>query len=1174
MLRLIVGRSGSGKTQTVIERLAVLAAAGETGLFLLVPEQYSFVSERALLRRLGAAEAARVSVLSFTRLAQTVFREVGGLTGEPLDEGARALLMSRALTEAAAVAADQGETLLGASSRQLRDAGYVEQLLSLLEELRQCRVPAAELERMEQVLQDEDQQAEIPLRNKMRDLYRVYTVYEGLVAAAGQDELTALDRLADKLPDSRLPEQAHIFVDGFKGFTVQEMTVLERLLPRAAEVVVTLTADTPGRRFPGAGKPDCRREAPLFSPVTRTADRLRRLAEEQGIPCGIEMLEENRRQSDPALRALEAGLYAPAPVVYAGETAAVTVTACGDEYEECVWAVRTIRRLLRRGVRAREITVVARDLAPYRGVLEDALQQAGVPYSMDERQELMSEPLMVYTRTALRLAVGGWRSEELLRLLKTDLGCLSPVEIARLENYVYTWRIEGRDWEEPFTGHPDGLGAAATPAGARRLAQLNEWRRTLMEPLVRLRQALRGEVTGREFAAALYRYLTADPELPRRIAVQAARLEDMAEPLLAEHAARLWDELMGMLDRFAGLLAEHAMPAARWEELFTLLAGLLDLGRIPQGLDAVTVGTADRIRYTQPRAVLLLGVNEGVFPAYPAEDSLLTEEERRQLRERGLELADDRLSRFIEERYYAYMAAAAPSEELYVSYQTGAGAVPSPLVGMVESILPGCRREPFARQDGADVETAEEAFQRLAADYRGTSPTAQSLRQVVEALPEYAGRLAAVSRSAGETVFHLEEPENPRALFGTEMRFSASQIEKYHQCPFSFFCRYGLHVKPRPVAQVDAASFGSLIHFVMETVLPAYVGEGRLVEQLKAEDDTRKTMPQEEAAAAENALQQRLLSRLREDVHRAVETCLEEQLGGREKKSARFLYQLRLAEQAALNMLWHTVMELRQSGFTPRDYELNILPAEQAGEDAVLSVRLPFDGGEVQLMGKVDRVDVYIRGDGAAFVRVVDYKTGTKKFDLSEVTAGLNTQMLLYLYVLCDNSRRYLEQTGQLRPAGVLYHPLSDMLTGRGGTTEERLKSMKMSGLVLDDASVVQAMEQRGQGVFIPASLDKAGKPKGSVITPRQFALLRGLVERLVVRMAADLLAGEVAALPLSDDDRYDVCQWCDYRAVCGREEEDPRRLLVRKSAEAVWKEMEETADGAEELDPGAAAEH
>ena len=100
MLRLILGRSGSGKSYTVTERLAALAAAGESGLLLLVPEQHSFVSERTLLRRLGPAGAAQVAVLSFTRLAQTVFREVGGLAGEPLDEGARALLMSRALAEA------------------------------------------------------------------------------------------------------------------------------------------------------------------------------------------------------------------------------------------------------------------------------------------------------------------------------------------------------------------------------------------------------------------------------------------------------------------------------------------------------------------------------------------------------------------------------------------------------------------------------------------------------------------------------------------------------------------------------------------------------------------------------------------------------------------------------------------------------------------------------------------------------------------------------------------------------------------------------------------------------------------------------------------------------------------------------------------------------------------
>ena len=1173
MLRLILGRSGSGKTYTVTERLAALAAAGESGLLLLVPEQHSFVSERTLLRRLGPAGAAQVAVLSFTRLAQTVFREVGGLAGEPLDEGARALLMSRALAEVAAVSADQGETLLGAAPRQLRDAGYVEQLLTLLEELRQCGVPAAELERMEQTLEAEGQLTDMPLRNKMRDLYRVYTAYEGLVAAAGQDELTVLDRLADKLPDSQLPVGAHIFVDGFKGFTAQELAVLERLLPRAAEMTVTLTTDTAGR---STGAEEYSRETPLFQPVTRTARRLQRLAEELGVPCKTELLTENRRTADPALRALEAGLYAPNPPVYEAETAAVTLTACADVYEECRWAARTARRLLRQGLRAREITVVARDLTPYRGLLGDALGQAGVPYTMDERQELMTEPLLVYTRTALRLAVGGWRTEELLRLLKTDLGPLDPMEIAQLENYAYTWRIEGAAWEEPFTEHPDGMGAAMTPAAARRLAQLNAWRQALMAPLIRLRQALRGEVTGREFAGALYAYLTADDGLPDRIAAQAARLEELAEPLLAEHAARLWDELMGMLDRFALTLPDHAMSAARAEELFTMLAGLLDLGRIPQGLDAVTVGAADRIRYTQPRAVLLLGVNEGVFPAYPAEEGLLTEAERQTLRQRGMTLADDRLIQCIEERYYAYMALAAAAEQVYISYWTGPEDTPSPLVRMTEEILPHCRREPAQREDGTDLETADEMFRRLALEYTQSTPVTESLRQTVAALPEYAGRLEAVARGAGETVFRLEDTANARALFGTELVLSASQIEKYHQCPFSFFCRYGLRVKPRSVAQVDAASFGSIVHYGMETVLPTYVGEGNLIEQLKAEDAARTGQTPEENAAAEAAVQQRLLSRLGADVHRAVETYLTEQLGGRDRKSARFLYQLRLAERAAGNMLWHTVMELRQSAFTPRDYELNILPAESADGNGVLSVRLPFDGGGVQLIGKVDRVDLYIRFDGAAFVRVVDYKTGTKTFDLGEIPAGLNTQMLLYLYVLCDNSRRYLEENGELRPAGVLYHPLSDLLTGKDGTVTDRLKSMKMSGLVLDDAAVIQAMEQQGQGVFIPASLDKSGQPKGSVITARQFALLRGVLERLVTRMAEELLAGNIQALPLlfHDSDAPGACAYCDYRAVCGREDEDACRSFVKQKADTVLQEMEETADGAETMDAPAAAEH
>ena len=295
-----------------------------------------------------------------------------------------------------------------------------------------------------------------------------------------------------------------------------------------------------------------------------------------------------------------------------------------------------------------------------------------------------------------------------------------------------------------------------------------------------------------------------------------------------------------------------------------------------------------------------------------------------------------------------------------------------------------------------------------------------------------------------------------------------------------------------------------------------------------------------------------------------TEKYIEEEMGGVANKSGRFLYQVSQAQRAATNMLWHTLMELRQSQFDPVDFELSIHPQGE-GEEGLVSLRLPHTGGTVQVRGQIDRVDIYVRGDGTAFARVVDYKTGTKKFDLSELAAGLSMQMLLYLFILCDNSRRYVEQDTHLRPAGVLYHPLSDLVVKRDEDPRQRLRSMAMSGLVLDDPGVVQAMEADAAQVFIPAGLDKGGQVKGSAVTPAQFALLRRVVERLLTAMADDLLAGDIRALPLQRGVRL-PCDYCDYRAVCGREADDPARLLEKQSMKTVLEQLETAENDAKEV--------
>lgn len=1178
MLQLVYGCSGSGKTHWILERMAELTQQGQERLFWLVPEQHSFACERALLHRLGPVQAARVQVLSFSRLADRVFREVGGLAGQPLDEGVRALLMSRALEQVAQVAADQGDPMEGLHPRLVTDSAYVEKLLSLWEELRRCAVSTKELERVAAELA-ESEGVRSPLTEKTEDLYRVFSTYEGLVAQSGLREADDLTRLAQVLPTSTLLCQAAVFVDGFKGFTQQEQMVLKAMLPQVGELTVTLCTDTLGKNWPGAKAPTSRREDPLFAPVTATAQRLWKLADDQTpkMEWDLVHLGENHRAETPALKALEAGLYAPVPEVYGGSASEVTVTPCASLYEECRYAVRRIRRLLRQGYRCREIAVAVRNLADYQGILDDMLACEGIPCYMDARRDLLCEPLVVYVRAALRLAVGGWRTEEVLRLMKTDLWPLSPVEIAELENYVYTWRIDGAGWEKEWTENPAGLDAKDGMKASDRalLARLNGYRQTLVESLGELRRSLRGGATGRQFSMAVYTWLFSQKDLSKRIVQQAGVLKEMAQPVLAEHAARLWDEMMKLLDRFVVALGDQYLSATRLEDLFTMLCRTIDLGAIPQGLDAVQVGSVDRMRFTAPRAVIVLGANEGVLPAYPMGDGLLTEEERRRLKKHleksGLTLAEDVLAQCVEERYYAYLALTAPSQQLTVTYRTDTETGPSPLVAAICTILPKHAKDVDCRVDGTDLETGGEVFRRLARSYGEPSPLSSTLRQVLAGDEKQKARLAAVERANEASMkYRIKDKQTARDLFGKDMRLSASQADTFYKCRFKYFCQYGLRLRERRVAQIDSSIFGILVHHAMEKLIPTYCQPGGLVDQLRADE----TMPVPERAV------------LLADVIRELNAHVKENMGGFEDKDGRFMYQLGLAQQATVNVLWHTLMELRQGQFTPVAYELNIHPKKEKKEEqdaeGVVSLRFPLsDEGSVQVSGSVDRMDLYEytdeTGNSTFYVRVVDYKTGSTTFKLHQLTQGQGIQMLLYLFTICENYRHGDKQE-PVHPAGVLYHPVKDLVIKRGESDTKRLSQMKMSGVVLDDVAVVKAMERDAVGTFIPAKIKLVKEKKetreevtDNVVTQEQFALLRKVIDRLMVQMGESLLAGDVEAMPTKEGET-EACTYCDYKAICGHESEDGYEKLrgstKRKFSEKM-KELEEEVAKLEQKEKG-----
>lgn len=1129
MLQLILGRSGTGKTEWIYDKLCDAAWAGREDLILLVPEQFSFESERALLHRLGPRLARNVKVLSFTRMAEQIFRQVGGLAGRRMDDVTRALLMSRAL--------EQASPLLTLYRRH-DDPDTVETVLAMTSELKQCGITPLDLEKTVSTLE------EGTLRQKAGELSYILGAYEAVAsgitgaqdggtdepepAAAYVDPQDDLTALAEKLPESGLADGALVFVDSFKGFTAQETAVLRALIRRAENVTVALCADAIDDQSGGFG---------LFSPVIRTAARLRDLAREDGVPVKkILVLTENHRSQNGALRAAEAGCFLPRPEIYGQPTDDVVIAPCADIYAECDFTARTIRRLLReRGGRCRDFAVVARNLDGYRGVLDAAMEKQGLPFFMDERADIRTEPLITAALAALDAATGGFSTEDLLRLMKTGLVGFSTHSAALVENYALMWRINGRLWRGDWTWNPNGLSVRADEASEKQLRYLNLLRRRLIRPLEALHTALYAPgADGAAFSKAVYHYLLAvrADSLTR---LRTAGLDAAGEPALADRMARMWDVLMDLLDRIAVVYRGVKLtPAAMTEQLRTV-AGLTDLGAVPQSLDAVQIGAADRIRFSAPKTVFLLGANEGVFPAYPVPHGLLTDSERRELIAKGLPLTDASDGKAMEERFLAYAAVAAPSERLIVSYLKGNAAgdtlSPSVLVDSLRRVLPnGAVAEDVLPEQ---AESERDAFDCAASLWGRPTALAATLASVFAGKPDYKEKIAAVGRASARAPACFADEKAARAFFGDDMRLSASRVETYHQCRFAYFCRYGLNAEPRREAGLDALTFGTLTHYVMERLLPGYTAEG--FESIRRE-------------------------RVFADAARAVREYAEDTMGGLEDKTSRFAALLDRLTRVAGTLLWQVVRELRQSRFVPVDYELAVGLPDEEGKPSIPPVVLSLpDGTTVRVQGKIDRVDLYKQG-GVSYVRVIDYKTGAKEFRLSDVVEGINVQMLIYIFSIWENGKaRY----GDVTPAGVLYLPakLPVIPAARDADAQtverEQTRALRMNGLLLDDPDILRAMETDAEGLFLPAKIGAKGElsKSASVASLEQFGKLKKRIGKLLTDMAETLRGGDIAACPAAGE--ADACAFCDYHAVCGHEPDDPVRFLTKRDAAEVWRELE-----------------
>ena len=948
-----------------------------------------------------------------------------------------------------------------------------------------------------QDLMDAARRSEGTLAQKLEELSLLLSCYDSICARGKRDPRDQMNWVLEQLECCDFAKEHCFYIDGFPDFTRQHMAIVEHLICHCDEVTVSLNCDRVNS------------DLAAFETAGKTAAQLLRCARSAGVEVEITTVES---QADQRLCHIRNHLFQGRIQPREDLGQVLKVYRCDCEYDECMAAAERILSLTASGSRYREISVVCPDMEHYRGVLELAFRRCGIPVYLSGKEDILKKSAISTVLLALEAALEGMEQGSVMRYLKSALSPLDPDICDKLENYVITWGIRGTKWLRPWELHPVGLGMDWTDRDRETLAQLNHARELGVGPLAQLREDFRGAGNLAGQIQAVYAFLERI-NLAGRLEMLAQEADEQGDNPRAQELLQLWEILLTALEQLCDVLGNTVWEADAFISLFRLLLSQYDVGTIPPVLDAVTAGPISAMRCQQVKHLIVLGAVEGSLPSYAGSAGILSDQERVALRRLGVPLTGGAMEGVAAEFSEIYGVFCGAGETIGVSCPSGQSAFLyrrlCDMLGIREdvAICPG---------PGPGISDPWEAGAYLAR---------WDLAQEAVTLDVQEGYRDAKTKAVYD--LGLIQRSHVQALYGSRLNLSASQIDQQVQCRLGYFLRYGMGAKERKELTVDPAEFGTYVHAVLEET----------ARQIKALGGWHQV-----------GLEQTL-----EIARRHSENYARERFSQLESERLQYLFRRNGLElDAVVEELWQ---ELSQSGFDPVAFELDF------GKDAAMpEIPTPGKTMDAALRGFVDRVDRW-EDEGRNFFRVVDYKTGKKDFDYCDVFNGVGLQMLLYLFALEQGGQSVLGR----RPvsAGVQYFPARFPMVNADGRLSpeqaraEREKQIRRKGLILDDETVIRAMEP-GEEIHRLSCKRKAdGTITGDVATSEQMSLLKRYVFSVVGRLVDEIASGDVSANPYTRGSSHSACAFCPYEAVCRLRREQGRRNYMAMTAQRFWEEIE-----------------
>ena len=1114
MLHIYYGRESLDKEKFIFDMIRQKRAGGlDAGdgtkpetvrTILLVPDQYTLEAEQQAFRHLQVQGLMDVEVLSMSRLGNRLLSELGGSRQTFIDKYGRHMILAR-------IARENREQLQVYRGLEESNA-FIETVNNFISELKQYNCGRKELAAMAS-----EAEAGTYTRRKLEDLALLYGRYEEEIDGKYTDSEDYIDLFLRKIHQSEFLRGSQVWVYGFDSFAPKAMSVLGQLMGRAADVYVVLTWDGSSR------------DRELFTLTGMVMENLEREAAAVGVECRRQAIPSDclRERSSRALRHLERELYA-VPGMREDDFSNITLVSAAGIYNEAESAAAYVLHLVRDlGLRYRDIRLVCNDQEVRGPVVERIFQEYGIPVFSDSKRDILSSPVVQYLLALLDTVTESYRTEDLLQVLKSGFGDLNREEVTDLENYAMKYRIRRTMWKRPFT-------RGSSEYGTEGLERLEMLRQKAVSPFLMLEPVIKNSDTSGDFIQEFYRYLYEEVKLPEKIEAFIVRQEDMERIDLAEETAQIWGKVVGILDQMAEIMGEDDFEPKLFRDIFRVGLSQVEIGVLPPTRDGLLMGTMQRTRMSNVKALVIVGVNEGVLPQEKPEQGLFTTEEKELFRSRGTELCKVDSIVLMEERLAIYRNLSCAEEYLWLSCSLSDGegkeCRPSPVYLKLQELFPKLEEQPdvLNGENGlplihggvSSLRHMTEALQD-AASARGPGETAGA-RALVPA--EWKESLAWYQQNRSDALNPVREGlaftnhqnnlgkeaarqlflKNPEAAYS----LSPSRLEKFSRCPFSHFVAYGLRPEERRIFQVAPREIGDIYHECLMTLTRTLTMPDLDVTHPLS---PWMTITRQECGKLVRETARRQMEQYREGLFH---------VGKEESYRSRRIYDI------CEKVCWTVVEQVRAGQIEKSQFEV---PFRRGGQ--IPPVTVTAGDETVYIEGKIDRVD-YLPDDR---VKIIDYKTGKEIFNMEEARAGYRLQLMLYLQAACEENRK---------PAGVFYFHISEPMadaTGKEWDSEELAreirKNFKLNGVMVDDPQVIEniAGDFSGFSDIVPL---RAGKEKisetgkGTLISEEDFRDLRDAVAEKTVEICRSLTEGNLEIHPMKTKDRS-ACTYCEYMGIC-----------------------------------------